>query len=204
LVQTIPVPSAGGTVDHDAMLSEYLAFDPIVGQCSAAHAEWLRRLRDKNLYKNHGTWDEFCCQHVGLSGEQATEIIGLLEEFGPGYFNLAVLTPITPDEFRTISSKVKVRYLCANGKAIPLVPKNARRIAAAVEKLRRPAPARVPQAPSPTDPVTLLDERCRELAIEFRRLAHPKAENVDRLRLAAVLRRTLSLLGRLEMELGIY
>lgn len=203
--QTSTDPSAGGTVDSDAMSNEFLTFDPIVGQCSATHAEWLRRLRDKNLYKNHGNWDDFCRQYVGLSGAQATEIIGLLEEFGPDYFNLAVLTPITPEEFRTVASKVKGRYLCANGRAIPLVPKNARRIAAAMEHLRRPVPAetRTPQTPTP-NPVTLLDDRCREVTTEFRRLTSPKAPNVDRLRLAAVLRKTLSMLGRIEMELGIY
>ena len=189
------------------MPNEYLAFDPIVGQCSAAHAEWLRRVRDSNQYKNlGGDWGDFCREHVGLSADQATQIIGILEEFGPDYFNLAALTPITPEEFRTVASKVKGRFFCANGQAVPLIPKNARKIAALVEKLRRPGPAqtRAKRSSSANDPVTLLDLRCREVTAEFRRLAKPQAQDVDRLRLASILRKSLSMLGRIEMELGIY
>lgn len=206
---TIPYPSTAGTVEVDlgTMPGERDAFYPAGGPCSAAHAEWLRRLRDRKLYKSHcNDWGEFCRKHVGLSGAQATEIIGILEEFGPNYFNLATLTPITPEEFRTVASKVKGRFLCVDGAAIPLLPKNARSIAAAVEKLRRPAPARTRKrrSSSPNDRVTLLEDHCREVTVEFRKLSKPKAPDVDRLHLASVLRKTLTMLGRLEMELGIY
>jgi hypothetical protein len=189
------------------MPGERDTFNPAGGPCSAAHAEWLRRLRDRKLYKSHASdWGEFCRKHVGLSGAQATEIIGILEEFGPGYFDLAALTPITPEEFRTVASKVKGRVLCVDGEAIPLLPKNARRITVAVEKLRRPATAwtrKRRRSPS-NDRVTLLENRCREVTVEFRKLSKPKTPDVDRLRLASVLRKTLTMLGRLEMELGIY
>jgi hypothetical protein len=177
------------------------------GLCSAAHAEWLRILRDRKLYKSHASdWGEFCRKHVGLSEAQATEIITILEEFGPDYFNLAALTPITPEEFRSVASKVKGRFLCVEGDAILLVPKNAPKIAAALDKLRRPAPVRTGkrQISSASDPVSRLENHCRELTVEFRKLSKPKAPDVDRVRLAAVLRKTLAMLGRLEMDLGIY
>ncbi|HEV3202163.1 MAG TPA: hypothetical protein VGZ73_29895 [Bryobacteraceae bacterium] len=208
---TIAQGSTAGAVEFDfgSMPGKPDGLDPADGPCSAAHAEWLRRLRDMKLYKSHsGNWGEFCRKNVGLSGNQATEIIGILEEFGPAYFHLAELTPITPEEFRTVASKVKGRYLCVDGEAIALVPKNARRIAAAVEKLRRPAPARTRtrtrRASPPNNRVTLLEVRCKEVTAEFRKLSQPKAPDVDRLQLASVLRKTLTMLGRIEMELGIY
>lgn len=205
----VPDPPTARTVEFDfsTMPGGRDAFDPAGGPCSAAHAEWLRRLRDRKLYKSHSSdWGEFCRKYVGISGAEATQIIGILEEFGPDYFNLAGLTPITPEEFRTVASKVKSRALCVNGQAIPLVPKNARRIAAAVENLRRPAPARTRtrRSSSANDRVTFLENRCREVTVEFRKLSKPKAVDVDRLQLATVLRKTLTMLGRIEMELGIY
>lgn len=208
LQKTIPHPPTARTVKFDVgtLPGEPERF-PAGGPISAAYAEWLRRVRDRKLYKSHSSdWGEFCSKHMGLSGAQATEIIGILEEFGPDYFNLAGLTPITPEEFRTVASKVKGRVLCVNGEAIPLVPKNARKIAAAVEKLRRPAPSRTRTwraSPSNTR-VTLLENRCREVTAEFRKLSKPKTPDVDRLQLASVLRKTLTMLGRIEMELGIY
>jgi hypothetical protein len=211
LEKTIPRAFTARAVESElgAMAVERDAFNPAGGPCSATHAEWLRRVRDRKLYKSHASdWGEFCRKHVGLSGAQATEIIGILEEFGPAYFNLAGLTPITPEEFRTVASKVKGKFLCVDGEAIPLLPKNARKIAAAVEKLRRPAPARTRARRRPSSPpdnrVTFLENRCREVTAEFRKLSQPKAQDVDRLQLASVLRKTLTMLGRIEMELGIY
>jgi hypothetical protein len=184
-----------------------MPFDPIAGRCSAAHAEWLRRLRDRNLYKSRSSdWDDFCRKNVGMSGADATHNIELLEEFGANYFKLAELTRITPEEFRAVASKLKGNYLCVNGRAIELLPENAARIAAAMEKLRRPRPVRTRnwRYPSSNNRVTLLEKSCREVTVEFRKLAKPKAPDVDRLQLASVLRKTLSMLGRIEMELGIY
>jgi hypothetical protein len=160
---TIPRPSPGGTEpDPGIMPGSGDSFDPAGSQCSAAHAEWLRRLRGRKLYKGHASnWGEFCREHVGLSGPQASEIILNLEEFGPGYFDLAALTPITPDEFRTVASKVRGRFLCVDGEAIPLLPENVERISTAVEKLRRPATVRSRKGRGPLalDRVSLLEDR---------------------------------------------
>ncbi len=181
--------------------------DPNGGPCSAVQAEWLRRLRDTKQYKNRGgDWGEFCRRHVGLKGPEANRIIQLLEEFGPDYFNLAALAPVTPEEFRTVASKVKGRFFCANGEAVRLVPKNARKIASMVENLRQPAGAGKlgRQSPPTDDRLALLEHRCRDLTAEFRTLSRHQSRDVDRLRLAAILRTGLSVLGRIEMELGIY
>jgi hypothetical protein len=41
---------------------------------------------------------------VGLKGSEANRMIQILNEFGPDYFNLAALAPVTPEEFRTAGS----------------------------------------------------------------------------------------------------
>jgi hypothetical protein len=207
LEQTISYPPTDEVGNFGSKPDEYPAFDPMAGPCSAAHAEWLRRLRDSKQYKNHGSdWDTFCREHLRLTGGQATEIIATLEEFGPAYFVLAGLTPITPEEFRTLAPRIKGRFFCANGQVVALLPRNARKVAAMVEKLRRPEPTpkRAGRAPVSGDAVTLLEFHCREAIQEFRRLGKPQTPDVDRLRLASVLRKTLSILGRIEMDLGIY
>jgi len=181
-------------------------FDPRHGRCTAAHAEWLRRVRDCKLYKSRcEEWGEFCRKHVGLSGPQATRLIDILEEFGTAYFDLAELTPITPDEFRTVAPMLRGGLLCIDGAAIAIRPENAERIAQAVQKLRRPRDERKRrEAPPSRDRLALLDIRCRQLTSEFRKLAEPEGPELDRLQLVTLLRRTLTMLGRIELEIGIY
>jgi hypothetical protein len=186
------------------------AFQVVAGCCSVAHAESLRRLRENKLYKSRcGTWEEFCPKYLGLSKAFANRAIRALEEFGAAFFELAELIRITPEEFRAVAPFVKGKFFHAGRESIALLPENAGKLAAAVEKLRQraPRPARKNPPSSPLSPVKLLERQCGELTTEFRRLASltgSKAQNVDRVHLATVLRQTLGMLGRIELDLGVF
>src|ERR1051325_6010073 len=82
------------------------------GRCSAAQAECLARLREYKLYQGRcATWDEFCPKYLGVTKAFANRAIRAMEEFGPAYFDLAELTRITLDEFRTVEPKIKEKVL---------------------------------------------------------------------------------------------
>jgi hypothetical protein len=179
---------------------------PVI-ECTASQAEWLARQRDRKCYKNRGQgWDEFCREEIGISGTHATRITNALKEFGSSYFELAEFVPVTAEEFRAVAPKVKDKILTVDGEAIPLRAENAEKIGAAIEKLRQPdCPGAMAKRPRVVDVRLITVERLsRQLRAEFRRLASPKGMAVDRLKLAAILRTTLDLLGRLELELGLY
>ncbi len=179
------------------MLGSRRAFGTVAGRCSAADAACLRRMRDEKLYLSRAnSWEEFCPQFLGLSKTQANRIIRYLDEFGAGYFELAQLTRITPDEFRALAPVVKDRSLHAGGEVIALLPENTDKIAAALEALRG-------QKPQAAHPFSALEKRCQSLASEFSRTAAKEKERLHRQQLAALVRRTIAALGRIELTLDV-
>jgi hypothetical protein len=123
-----------------AALGQQNAFGLVAGRCAAAQAENLRRLREEKKYLRLAhDWRDFCSRYLGMSGSQADRIIALLEQFGPGYFELAQLTRISADTYRVVEPVVKDHALHYDGEAIRLDPENARKVAAVVAELRREA-----------------------------------------------------------------
>jgi hypothetical protein len=124
--------------DVAAWLGRKQAFAELAGRCSAADAECLRQVRDGKKYLAlKMSWKEFCKRRLGLSRGTANSIIKRLEEFGPQYFILAQATGIKPEQYRRIQSSVRGQKLLHAGEEIPIEPKNAPRLSAAVEELRR-------------------------------------------------------------------
>ena len=124
------------------------AFAVVSGRCSAAGAECLRKIRDQKLYRACGvTWQVFCRDYAGMSRSLADQTIRQLEEFGPGYFRLAEVAKITPEQYRLIAPSVTDEGVTCGGETIAFAPENASRLAAAVEQLRtRVKAARPPRA----------------------------------------------------------
>jgi len=191
--------------DLGEMLGRRQAFGTVAGRCSAADAECLRRIREQKLYlQRAATWQEFCPQYLGLSRSQANRMIKLLEEFGPGYFELAQLTGITPQEFRAIAPAIHDQRIHTGGGAIALIPENSDKVCAAVQELRRAAatPA-IPAAPSMSDRIAAVERRCNQVAAELRVLLEAKPGGLDNLTLKSVVRSAVLTMKRVELEMGL-
>jgi hypothetical protein len=144
------------------LLGRREAFNLVAARCSATDALLLRDFREQKLYKGHAKdWEEFCTKFLHTSKANANRIIGYLQEFGPGYFEMAQLTRISPAAYRAIAPAVQDRKLLHNGDAIDLVPENAEKVAAAVAEMRKVKPA------PPADPIPALNRRCRDLVGEL-------------------------------------
>jgi len=175
------------------VLGEHHAFALVAGRCSAAQAQCLKKLREEKKYKRlNPDWREFCAQYLNISGAQADRIIALLEEFGPGYFELSQLTRISADTYRAIAPVVKDHALHFNGEAIELNPENARRVAAAVAELRRAAAVKPPPAPKGMESaIEDIDKRFAQIVEDIEHLLRQSDQNwsqfaaaVDRMSLA--------------------
>jgi hypothetical protein len=129
------------------MLGARQAFGIVAGHCSASHAMILRDIRDNKKYLALSrNFDEFCADHLHVTRRTVDRIIGLLNEFGPGYFALAQLTGIGADEFRALAPAMKDNCLEHGGEAIALVEENAAKLAAALDALRQSAPVKEREA----------------------------------------------------------
>src|SRR5215471_19144709 len=127
------------------LLGRREAFSVVAGRCSAADAETLRNIRDNKLYLALSPdWDEFCVKYLHMSRAAANRIIQLLIEFGPRYYEVAQLTRISAETYRSIAPSIQDGALHANGEAIALIPENAEKVSAAVAELwksaEKPAP----------------------------------------------------------------
>ena len=200
------------------MLGYRQAFSLLAGKCTAADADCLRKTRDGKLYLGFArNWDECCIRYFGMSRANAERLIALLEEFGLPYFEVAQLTRVSPETFRTLAPSIHDQALHLNGEAIALVPENAARVASVVAAHRKAAPSRTiapssTMAPSRTaaPPRTMdvetrldaLEQRCNRLLEEFAELSGAWRDTRDRMMLGAVLASTRSALARLGLELG--
>ncbi len=179
--------AAEGDLEIGMFLGQQRAFGLVAGRCSAAQATCLREIRDKKLYKNRcPDWDRFCTEYLHMARSHVHHIIGLLDEFGPGYFELAQLTRVSPETYRAIRPSIQDGSLHLDGEAIGLIPANTARVAAAVAAMRK---AGRPQPPKLTDRERLaqLEQICADVLERFgslagaRPLRHELAEILVRL-----------------------
>jgi len=155
-------------LDLGVVLGENLAFSLMAGRCSAAQAATLKRIREeKNYQKLVPHWRDFCPKYLKMSRAQADKIIGLLDEFGPGYFELAQLTRISPQTYRAIEPSIEDGALHCNGEVIELDPENSQRVAAAVAELRRALPPRPAPELTIDERLAALERRSNALLEEF-------------------------------------
>jgi hypothetical protein len=189
----------GDSLEFGKMMGRRQTFSLVAGKCTAADAECLKKIRDQKLYQGYAkNWDTCCTQHIGMSRANAERLIGLLEEFGPAYFEVAQLTRVSPETFRALAPSIHDKTLHHNGEAIALIPENAARVASVVASHRKAAqPARTVDRR-----LDVLEQRCNRLLEEFEELSGAWRDSVDRMMLGAVLARTRSALTRLGLELG--
>lgn len=135
-------PASTGDLNVERWLGRREAFALVAGHCTAADVQCLKELRNGKLYQSHAsTWSEFCDQHVGMSKRYVNRLISNLEEFGPRYFELSHATAVSPRTFRAIEPYLQENGLECEGEIVPMTPENARKVTAAVAKLRGKAAA---------------------------------------------------------------
>ena len=198
----------GDLLDLGTVLGQNLAFGLLAGRCSAVQAAFLRSLREGKIYTRvTPVWGDFCAKYLKMSRTQADQIIHLLDEFGPRYFELAQMTRISAETYRAIAPAVKDGALQFEGESIELSPENSRRVAAAVAELRstlpRRKPAKKPSGSTSTEihvRIAQLDKKCTAMIAEFSEIARKERCGENWLAFLSVLNRMSSALGRLEME----
>lgn len=196
---------ATGQLDLGSVLGQSQAFGLVAGRCSAAQAACLHRLRQANEFQLvTPRWREFCSQHLGIDGRNADKIIRLWEEFGAAYFELAQLTRIPPDTYRTLAPAVHDGALHLKGEVIELLPENSRRLAAAVAEFRRAAPPSKPARQLDAhQQLAALDERCAALVAELQEFSNKERCGENWLQFTAILGRLSASLNRIERENGL-
>src|ERR1035437_9643617 len=195
--------TASDTLEFGKMLGRRQTFSLVAGKCTVADVECLKKTRDQKLYRGYAkSWEECCTRHIGMSRANPERLIGLLEEFGPAYFEVAQLTRVSPETFRQLAPSIHDRTLHHLGGAIALIPENAARVASVVGEHRKAVRSpRTVDTPVGTR-LDALEARCNRLLEEFEELSCAWRDNGDRLMLGSVLARTRSALARLGLELG--
>jgi hypothetical protein len=156
-------------LDFGRLIGQRDAFTLIAGTCSAADAKILHEVRDKKLYLSHcKDWGECCTKYFHISKESANRAIRHLKELGPSYFEIAQLTRLSPQTYRAIAPSIHDQALHHNGNAIPLIPENAGKVAAAVAEMRKGVKAIAPPAPEPAEKLSAMERRCRDLVVDLR------------------------------------
>jgi hypothetical protein len=155
-------------VDLGILLGHHHAFGLVAGRCSAAQAQGLRRLREEKIYlRLCPTWRDFCQQYLNMSGTRADDIIRLLDEFGPDYFDLAQFTRVSAETYRALAPAIENGVLKIDGEQIALTRENSRKVASAVSQIRRSITEKRPDSLSQTQRFARLDQLCIALAEEF-------------------------------------
>jgi hypothetical protein len=166
------------------LLGQRRAFAAVAGRCSVAYAQLLRRIHDERLYLPVApSWEEFCDRHLALSRRHADRLIGLINRFGPIYFELNLLAGITPREFLLIQPVIQDNALLVNGEAISLIPENTPKILEAVcQVLGKPPRTRrsAPTAETVRMRILSLGNRARELANQLVALYNSSKSARDR------------------------
>ncbi len=125
------------SVELGAWLGRGQAFGMVANQCSAAHAECLRSIRESGSYKLLGlTWEEFCPTYAGLTRPRVDVLIQNLEEFGATYFRLSEIVRISPETYRRMVPKIEGEQIDIGGEMVSIVPENSVRIRQAVHRMR--------------------------------------------------------------------
>ena len=198
------------TLDLGVALGEQHAFGLIAGRSAAAQATALKRLREEKKYRRFTpNWSEFCPKFLKMSSSHADRIIRLLDEFGPGYFEVAQLTRISADTYRAIEPSIQDGALHWKGEAIELEPRNAQKVAQAVAELRDALPTATPAAKKPPrkleTPARLagIDERFAAIVSEFQEISRQERSGKNWQLFAATLERVCRTLIRLKLENGL-
>lgn len=181
------------------LLGRREAFNLVAARCSAADASILRDIRERKLYLGHADgWEEFCTKFLHTTKDTANRVIRYLEEFGPTYFEVAQLTPVSPATYRAIAPAIQDHALRHNGETITLVPENAEKVVAAVAEMRKQIKKPAPAAAPPVDEIAAIDGRCAALVADLTRLVE---ERKDMLRLQASVGYLQSHINRIAMTL---
>jgi len=194
-----------GALELGQLMGQNQTFGVVAGRCSAAQAATLRRLRDGGTFKVAcPRWRDFCAEYLKISGAEADRIIQHLEEFGPGYFDLAQLVRISAETYRAIAPSIRDGALQIEGGAMVLSVENARKLTAAVAELRRAIPKKKPRPPlAMHQRVTALDKQWTGMIAEFREISRLERCGENWLPFSSVLSRAISDLRRLGLENGI-
>ena len=166
--QTQETNEAANPLEVGMLLGQRRAFTTVVGRCSAANAQLLRRIRDEKLYRSVSpSWRAFCPDYLHLSRRHADHLIALLNRFGSIFFELSDLVGITPRQYLAVEPAVREDQLVVDGEAISLIPKNAARIGEAVSKLLYRSSSAEPSEPAADSVrrrITELGDRGRQIA----------------------------------------
>jgi len=139
--------SKAAVFDLGAWLGRHQAFGMIASRCSAADAECLKTIRDRELYKELGlTWPQFLEKHVGASRTYVEKQIHCWEEFGPNYHRFVEAMPLSPETYRLLHGSVTDDGLQHNGEVIPLTRENRAKLAGAVKEKRAASTPKAPQS----------------------------------------------------------
>jgi len=201
-----PKPELAAALNLGSLLGQSQAFGVVAGRCSAAQAACLHRLRKTREFQLvTPRWRDFCSQHLGIGGRNADRIIGLWEEFGAPYFELAQLTCIPPGTYRALAPSIRDGALHIDGEAIELIPENSRRLTAAVAGFRRAAPPpKPPRQLAPHERLAALDQRCGEVVAELRHFSTKERCGENWLHFTGILSRLSAAIRHLERENGIH
>ena len=154
-------------------------------------------------------WRDFCPQYLNMSASEANRIIHYLEEFGPGYFDLAQLIRLSPAAYRALAPALRDGALHVNGDAIELSVENSRRLTAAVAELRRAIPGKTKKKPAVPPPLPMherlaeLDKRTTAFLAEFAEISRLERYGENWLQFTAILSRVLLGLQRIGLENGL-
>jgi hypothetical protein len=216
-------------LDLGKVLGQSVAFGTIAGRCSAAQAAALGQARAEKAHRRFGmTWKEFCPKHLRMSGTQADEIIRLLREFGPEYFENTETVRISPDTYRLVAPLIREKTLHVEGETLELNCANVQRVARRMRESQRalpapaeattapaaaPVPAAAPEAAEPaavlglSDRINALYRHSMGIAAEFREVAKDCRMPDQSPNFHAMLRSTITLacceLKRVSLENGV-
>ncbi len=186
------------------MLGKNQALGLVIGHCSAEQAATLERIREERRYRCcAATWREFCTEYLKISGAEADRAIRLYQDFGRSYFEVARLTRISADTFRLIEPHLRDGALHHQGEAIALIPENARKVSAAVARIRNAAPRRTPKPLEAHERIAALDRRWTAMRAEFEEISRKERCGENWLRFTSLLTRIRSELARLELANGL-
>jgi hypothetical protein len=184
------------------MLGQNRMASMVGGRCSAVSIDRMRQIRDQKLFLAVAeTWEEFCPKFLGISKTQANRLIQMLNDYGPQYFELAQLTRVTVEEYKTIAPAMTNNGLAWNGEEIELVPENAEKLAAAVVELRKIAASRAPAQPTTAERLKKMERRTYDVVNQLRKLVDTKPQGHDLKSLIHIIRVTSEELQSLVSEL---
>jgi hypothetical protein len=174
------------------LMGQTKAFTRIAARCSAAKAEALAMIHENKAYKMLGmNWERFCQERLGIDRRVADQHIRNLKEFGPLYFDLGQLIPLTPARYRAIAPSLGEKGLEFQGEMIAFTEKNAPRLTAAVSEMSKAAGS-TPKPEAAADAEEKNGEDCEVSQVAAAELALDEAvklgHRVAKMRLSGSLR----------------